>query len=502
MKKKTIIILLILTLSIFTLNINVQNAIEENDFRPISLKLTPHDSIFITNDSGFEVFPGTGTIEDPYIIEGYDITTSNTCGITNITKYYAIGIYIAYTTKCFVISSCYVDVGKHGYGICIDNVADGTATITDNTCENNQVGIVPYSSNDNTLSENTCSNNYYGIQLRYSNNNILSKNTCENNNWEGIVLYSSYNNILSTNTCENNRLFGIGLSRSGGTILTNNIFINNGLSISESNVEDYLSYTIEDNKVNGKLLGFYTNLFRTTLDKPIYGQLILINCTEVVVSNQELFDTSVGLILRWCKSTTITNNICSNNLEGIWVIYSSGCTLTYNTCSNNNGGIWLGYSTEVVLTNNVCSNNMGGIFLDNSNSCLITYNLLQENERSGIVLGYGFRYPTLDKLNNNILHHNNFVDNNQNSSSPQAWDHGTNNTWYDPETLEGNYWSDYSGNETYTIGGISRTEDLYPLNEPAVYITPSQSSFALFTFIVPLILIGGISLNRKRKQYN
>ncbi|MCK4844372.1 MAG: hypothetical protein KAS95_01730 [Candidatus Heimdallarchaeota archaeon] len=76
MKKKTALLLFLLILSIYTLNIKSQITAEENDYQPTSLELTPHDPIEITSDSDFEVFLGTGTAEDPYIIEGYNITTT------------------------------------------------------------------------------------------------------------------------------------------------------------------------------------------------------------------------------------------------------------------------------------------------------------------------------------------------------------------------------------------------------------------------------------------
>ncbi len=106
MRKKTIIILLILTLTIYALNINVQSVVEENDYRPNSLELIPHDPIEITSDSDFEVFPGTGTEIDPYVIEGYNITTTSTRGIS-----------IRGTTKYFTIRNCYVDAEENGIHI-------------------------------------------------------------------------------------------------------------------------------------------------------------------------------------------------------------------------------------------------------------------------------------------------------------------------------------------------------------------------------------------------
>ncbi len=459
MKKKTIIILLILTLSIYALNINVQIIAEENDYRPTSLELTPHGPISITSDSDFGIFPGTGTAEDPYLIDGYNITTTSQSGI-----------YIRGTTKYFIVRNCYID--SNYYGIVINRAADGTVTVINNTLTN----------------------------------------------------------------C--------------------------GLSISEATLNAYISYTVENNWVNGKKIGFYTNLDSVIIAEPVYGQLILINCTNVTVRDQILNSVSTSLFLYSCSSSVIINNMCNNNGDyGIYLRYSGSSTVANNTCSNNNNvgiafefsgsstvinntcnnnyygiylyyssnstvanntcsnnergirladsgsstvanntcsnndgeGIYLSYSSSSAIINNTFSNNNHGIDLSSSISCVVTYNLIQENEKYGISFSSGSE--------NNFIHHNNFIDNNLGGTS-QACDDGTNNTWYDTATLEGNYWSDWSGIGNYSIYGSAGAIDLYPLDEPAEYSTDENQiyfTFTLLMLVVPLILTRIILKTTKKK---
>ncbi|GAG81070.1 unnamed protein product, partial [marine sediment metagenome] len=124
------------------MNINVQITAEENNYRPTSLELTPHDPIEITSDSDFEVFPGTGTEIDPYLIEGYYITTTSESGIS-----------ISSTTKYFTVRNCYVDADL--YGIYVDDVAYGTATVINNTSNSNVYGIRFWFSDSSTVANNT-----------------------------------------------------------------------------------------------------------------------------------------------------------------------------------------------------------------------------------------------------------------------------------------------------------------------------------------------------------
>jgi parallel beta-helix repeat protein len=331
-----------------------------------SYSYTPHDPIEITTDEDFTsangVTSGSGTSIDPFIIEGWNITSSG-----------VHGIFISATTKYFLIRNNFIDTGgvSNIHGIFITNVISGTAKIENNSCQNNYYGIYLASSNYNSLTDNNCSNNWDGIYLYSSSNNSLTNNTCNSNNWDGIYLYSSSNNSL-------------------------------------------------------------------------------------------------------------TNNNCSNNENGIYLYSSSSYnSLMNNTCdSNGNYGIRLSSSSYNSLTNNICnSNNWDGIYLYSSDSNLLSWNLLFDNEY-GVYLNAN--------SDNNILHHNTFINN---SNSPQAYDDGSNNQWFDTETNEGNYWSDYSETGPYQIAGSSRSNDPYPLGEIPVVaeFTPLKGYFfVLFTSFILL----------------
>ncbi len=313
---------------------------------PFLSSLTPHDPISITSDSNFTYysFLGSGTVDYPYLIDGYNITTTDFRGIS-----------ITDTTKHFVISNCYVDATY--YGIYIVDVAYGTASVINNTCSNN---------------------NDYGILLWSSDSSTVANNTCSNNGIDGIYLLSSDSSTVSNNTCSNNNDYGIELSGSGSSTVSNNTCSNNGYN---------------------------------------------------------------GIYIDSSGSSTVSNNTCNYNSKGIDFMSSDSSTVSNNTCNNNWVGIWFVYS----------------------DFCNITYNLLQENEIYGVYL--------VDNSYNNNIHHNTFVDNHVEVLS-QAKDGGANNYWYDTETLEGNYWDDWSGTGSYSIDGTAGAIDLYPLDEPTVYLGP------------------------------
>ena len=177
----------------------------------------PHAPIFFSDNAGFlgsnsstGVSWGSGTVDDPYIIEGWGIDTASGGGIS-----------ISYTDVHFIIRDCYVhDVAPTRSGIYLHSSANGI--LINNNCSSNQNGIYLDSSSNNTLINNTCSNNKRGISIHESSNNTLINNTCWNN-YDGIYIYESSNNTVWNNTCNYNKLTGIHLGvSSNNTINWNN----------------------------------------------------------------------------------------------------------------------------------------------------------------------------------------------------------------------------------------------------------------------------------------
>ncbi|HEX9915529.1 MAG TPA: hypothetical protein VGB32_11465, partial [Candidatus Bathyarchaeia archaeon] len=85
---------------------------------PVAAK-TDHSPIYITADSGFASggFPGSGTQEDPYVIENLQITT-NTLRRN--------GVEIRNTRAHFVVRGCEITAAY--IGVLVEDTAPGTAT--------------------------------------------------------------------------------------------------------------------------------------------------------------------------------------------------------------------------------------------------------------------------------------------------------------------------------------------------------------------------------------
>ncbi|MHA1198019.1 MAG: right-handed parallel beta-helix repeat-containing protein [Candidatus Heimdallarchaeaceae archaeon] len=186
-----------------------------------NLAFTPHERIVISNDGNFTNygFPGAGTLQDPYRIENYNITTL-----------YTTGISIHDTTDYFIIQNCYIDA--YFTGIAIYNITQGTGEISDVTCAEHSfygiaisaskitvrncisndcsgsigVGLLLLESKEITVYNNTFVNNEYGLYLDNSNSCRINYNTFKDSNSEGVVLdYNTYNNVVDHNKFINNK---------------------------------------------------------------------------------------------------------------------------------------------------------------------------------------------------------------------------------------------------------------------------------------------------------
>ena len=378
--------------SILIINMSVNT--NTNPEAATSLSLTPHALISIVFDFQFNaangVVSGSGIAADPYVIAGWDINTSGAPVDT------VAGIFIEYTHQYFIIRNCRIhDGGLNPSGIYLSN------------CQNSM------------LINNTCSKNAYGIVIRDSSNIALINNSCMDNAYDGMHVISTNGNTINNNTCSNNH-YGLFLGSLSDNTLHNNSMIGGGIVLDGSVLSQWNTHSIDSsNMVNGKPIYYYKDQSGFTVPAGA-GQVILANCTDIIIEDQNLSDSSLGIELGFSSGINITENNCSsNNDTGIYLYSSSNNTLINNTCSNSDYGLFLTSSSRNTLINNTCSNSNYGIYLYSSSNNILRNNTCSNNAYDGmhLYLSNGSEISNnncsesyyglyLDSSSNNILRNN------------------------------------------------------------------------------------------------
>jgi parallel beta-helix repeat protein len=376
-------------------------------------------------------------------------------------------------------------------GIEYNNVQNGY--ITYNIVSNNSQGIFLYSSSGIYIINNVATNNEDGIFLYWADGNHIEGNNASSNKGRGIDFISSHDNdIVNNNVSSNggigiaiygsNRIkfrsntaywnddHGIRILYSGENDLIDNTLLNDGIGVYGNNLWHLNTHNIDtSNTVNGKPVHYWKNQTGGKIPA-LAGQVILANCHNVIIEDQELTNGSVGIDLGFSSNCTIIgNNVSSNNRYGIYCYDSDDNDIIgNNTFNSNKEGIILFYADRNDIIGNTLSDSIDGIdsmFSDGNN---IICNKVTNNE-NGIILV---------SSHDNYFYHNNFIDN----TNPALDDSGNENQWDNGYPLGGNYWSDYAGADNFNgpdqdipgSDGIGDTNysidsdsfDHYPFMEP------------------------------------
>ena len=250
-----------------------------------------------------------------------------------------------------------------------------------------------------------------GVYVSGSSGINISYNKLTGNS-DGVYLLGSSNNILVGNNLTNNQQSGIWLSYSSNSTLMGNVMSGNNynLEVDGSSLSNFMHSIKTSNLVNGKPVYYLVNQTNMVVNREA-GYLGLVNCVNITAERLNLMHNWHGLLMVYTNNSRIAASNIVNNWEGAWLWRSS----------NN-----------ILVGNNITSNGHFGIYLYECSSNRIYHNnIIQNADQAGQIY-----------------------------SSGNFWDDG----------FEGNYWSNYNGDDTNRdgIGDMPNTippnsEDLYPL---------------------------------------
>jgi parallel beta-helix repeat protein len=399
----------------------------------------PGDTVYVYHRTYYETVVVNKTInligedKDTTIIDGggsgdvvrIEKNWVNVSGFTVINGNHH-GIVLFHVQNCRIFNNIGSSNDQRGIWLALSS----NNNITRNTALNNYIGIGLDSSSWNNITSNDVSNNDYGIWLTNSSWNNITDNIVHSNRADGIQLKYSNNNNLLNNNVFSNGVAGVWLEQSSENTLDGTTMINNGIRIDGGEPEHWNTHDIDiSNTVNGKPVYYWKN--RTGGKIPAgAGQVILANCTNIRIDEQELTFGTIGVELGFSSNNSIEDNdLSSNNVYGIYLCSSNGNTITGNNASSNQWdgiflfwsnenniisnnasfnnviGVMLGHSSGNNIIGNLVSNNLWGLHLYNdSESNIVTNNIIHSNINFGLWLRYSTRNNIIDNTvsNNNL----------------------------------------------------------------------------------------------------
>ncbi len=380
--------------------------------------------------------------------------------------------------------------------------------------DGNGTGIVVYVTADNVEVRNfTIRNGTFGLWLDNSSNSKIIGNTLQYGSY-GIRLYYSRNSEVTGNNVDGYTQFGVVIEASGNSTLRNNRLVENeyNFGVNGNSLFDFINDIDDSNTVNGKPIHYLINQHNITIDASTFqeiGYLGLVNSTNIKVKNLNVQNNKQGILFAFTIDSSISNVNAKNNWNGIYVAHSSNISVSGNNANNNfDYGIKFFNSPRSIASgNNVDNNGWAGIGLfgsfnstvDGNEANFNYYNLHIVYTNNSVIAGNnalavkpnGYSIAVYYS-HNNLIYHNTFATTllyvetrNGTPFTPRnSWDNG----------LEGNYWSDYTGEDAdgdgigdtpYVVG--ENNVDNYPLMIRATlslwHIVAMTSALILFVSV-------------------
>ncbi len=426
-------------------------------------------------------------------------------------------IFLHSTTDSTIQHNTIIGNGEYS-GIYLSNSTE--IQIIGNTIKSQSDGIHLQNSLNNHIKQNQIVNNTLGIEIENANNNEITNNMFSQNGHALSVTNSVENTIFNNKMMDNNN----GMSIKGENLVTGNIVTgNSGTAIKIESKTTLIDNIVTNNKYgidvfrhdnvlkNNTLLNNTYNLFvsgihrnylmgnhvgvlinnvdssNTINGNPVYywvgkqhervpsdaGYVMLVNCNNITVQNQNLSSNGEGIVLLNTTNSKVFGNSVSDNIIGLGVFLSEQNVISENFIKINDEGIRIGDSiNNTVSLNNITLNKVWAIDFKGSQT-------------------------------NNSIYCNNFIDNgsgNLQVSIDKRCGLGLGNFW-DNGTL-GNYWSGYLQRYINASKRINDSRiwnvpffinevniDRFPLTEPVdIETTPSITQI---TIVITIIAIAG-----------
>ena len=282
-------------------------------------------------DDGNSIFLGNVThcsVTDCQIVGGSlvldhsyycSITRTNVSGCVEGMYLYAVSFtnvtenrvhHCATGIKCRLVAGNLVmhnDVLRCGSGIHSDFENDDYPSFyQSNTISNCTRGL--HIENGGMFRYNAIHDCHTAVTIRFGHLSVVANNSIDTFSHYGIYADWAHMSTISNNSISGGSTAGIVLQHSEECVTKDNLLTGCGLSLGEFHLSDnarYRTNTIVGNLVNGKSLVCVSDLSGGVIDMADYGQLIAVNCSNLVLTGGFFENVCDAVLLAYCTSIQI-----------------------------------------------------------------------------------------------------------------------------------------------------------------------------------------------------
>jgi len=228
--------------------------------------------------------------------------------------------------------------------------------------------------------------NCWAAEIRTSEGCIFSNNQVVDNEQGGVHVVFSDSTTVTKCSFVNNGGRGIQIAKGSNQLISSNTFIDCGVEVHDSLPQgNRFQCTMIDNTVNGKPL-VYLEQKNIRLVRNA-GQVILNRCNGIIVRNNDLTNTVMGVQVLGSTFVKIVGNTIMDNVHGISVSKSFFVTIRNNDILNNSyAGVGLYHSSACRVVLNEISGNDYGVYFHGTVLNMLCLNKVHDNKRHDFLI--------------------------------------------------------------------------------------------------------------------